>query len=229
MFKFDIDLSELKDVTKDVESKVKRAFDYANKKGNQFAQERAISKLKAKKPLEFWREGYSFHQLDDSTYVFAISGDMANIFDQGTTSDLPKKLLSSEKVKTSKSGKKYIDVPFKSGADSSGNVKIGRTEKVNISQFKSADDFINSFKKPKIKAKAQGIIRSRQEATKGQKQKQNVYQTEDLKDQFLVIKRVNFATQWRDMMDPPNVFAAKGRSLGEYIFKEFDKALREIV
>ena len=224
--KIKLDASDIRELGKEYEQTAQKAFSLAAAKGDEFAQKRAAETLKSEKPLNFWKKGYSFHQVNSNTYVFALEGEMANIFDEGQTSKLPEKLLKSPKAKSGKKGK-YIDIPFLNNPDKSGNIKIGRSEKVNVSMFKSGDDLRQAFgRNKKDLNRIEQIITSRQRESKPRKQQQPVYKKSE--ESYLVIKRVNTSTIWNNMLKPPGIFADGGRNLGRYIFKEFDKIFEKI-
>ena len=113
---FDIDESIFKKLG---ESVVEQALQRTMEQAYNFGLEMAKSRLTTS--LRHWENGYSTYKLSADTWVISLSGELANMFeDGGTHGQIKNMLLSGKKDKTSKNGTKYINVPIQDHTQSGG-------------------------------------------------------------------------------------------------------------
>lgn len=135
---FEVDLGDLeKELLQGIQSRFKSSFDTAAQMADSDAKETAAGKLKG--GLAKWNEGYSFHKVSDTTYVLGISGELADMMEDGIdVGQISKMIMNGNRAKHNASEHKdYVDVPI-------------NLDHMAVSFHKDADSMMASFKRKEV-------------------------------------------------------------------------------
>jgi len=98
------------EVTRDAQNALAKAM----ARGSKEAVTRAGSKLK--RTFALWAHGHHLYRVDENTWVLALEGDLANMFEDGFGPGAIKKAVLK--------GRDYVDVPMREGAKNGTKLKI---------------------------------------------------------------------------------------------------------
>ena len=136
---FKLDLGDLeRELVAGIKQKFDAAFEASANKADQEAQAYAASKLKS--GLSKWIDGYSFKRISKDMYVLAISGELADMMEDGIEVGQISKMIRSGNRWTHNvaEGKDYVDVPMPDN-------------NVTVNFHKDADSLTKSFQSKEIK------------------------------------------------------------------------------
>jgi hypothetical protein len=99
--------------------------------------------------LPLWKDGLLVESIGDDSYMIAISGKLSDMIEDGFSGNELKSLLlngprAAHNASLSPNKTKYVDVPF---GVSKGKLERGGVQGVKVSQFKNAQEVMQSFTK----------------------------------------------------------------------------------
>lgn len=184
---FDVDLGNLEqDLLRGIQSRFQSAFDSAAGMADSDAKEAAAGKLRG--GLAKWNEGYSFRKVSDTTYVMAISGELADMMEDGIdVGQISKMIMAGNRAKHNASeGKDYVDVPI--NLDHMA-VNFHKDADAMMSSFKRKEVTLSDFKKGGVKKEDRFVARLKDSVIASKKEMGG-------DTSFLTIRRVTAKSVW---------------------------------
>lgn len=224
MIKLEFDLNlTAEEITGGIKSNLEAAVANTVSMTSNEARKRASEKLKL--GLDHWNKGFKVNKIDSGFWVIEIEGKLANMMEDGfAAGEIKRMLLNGNRAKSNqaKSGKRYVDVPLKLDADAMTG-SIGKTS-VNVSQFKSADELVQSIKTSDWK---KGGIKKEKRITQRVEDVIKTRKPSSSNSQYITIKRVSEnSTGWSTK---PFEGAKVLDNLDNYIERSFFESLNSLL